>query len=346
MSRGSPPLRFLTLVIGGWACGRALFLAPAWLAEPVEAAGAPSVHQAAPLPRENGAQPESRSSGEQPREVSESAVEPLSTAPIRPEPTRRLVQAVVQRPSTPLQTNEGLELALMPPLASAAAPVHPPLLEKPRVKGPGRWSFSGWAYVRRGEVPSLVAGGSLGGSQVGGRLRYRLNDDAARPLALSTRFYMPAKRKEGAEAALGLDWRPSKRLPIHLLAERRQALGREGRSAFGLTAYGGLDDVALGRFRLSAYGQTGVVGTRSRDLFADGAVRLSLPTNEVGRLKIGLGAWAAAQPGVSRIDVGPQASVRLPTASGSITLFADWRFRAAGDARPGSGPSLTVATDF
>jgi hypothetical protein len=210
----------------------------------------------------------------------------------------------------------------------------------PRASLPSRWSVSAWAFVRPGGASTLAPGGTLGGSQAGARLQYRVGSG----LALSARLYSPARRPRGAEAAAGIDWQPSPRLPIHLLAERRQALGDEGRSAFGLTAYGGLDDVRLGRLRIDAYAQAGVVGARSRDLFADGAARLSLP---VGRsAKVGLGAWGAAQPGVERLDVGPQASVRLPVAGRSVTVAADWRFRIAGGARPGSGPSLTLAADF
>jgi hypothetical protein len=151
------------------------------------------------------------------------------------------------------------------------------------------------------------------------------------------------RRTAGAEAALGVDWQPSRRLPLHLLAERRQRLGREGRSAFGLTLYGGVGDASVGRLRIDGYAQAGLVGARSLDAFADGALRLSLP---LGRARLGAGAWAAAQPGVSRFDLGPQASLRLPVAGRTITVAADWRQRLAGNARPGSGPTVTFATDF
>lgn len=60
-------------------------------------------------------------------------------------------------------------------------------------------------------------------------------------------------------------------------------------------------------------------------------------------MKAGAGAWGAAQSGVTRLDVGPQASVRFPA---NLTLAADWRFRVAGDAAPASGPTLTLSTDF
>jgi hypothetical protein len=186
----------------------------------------------------------------------------------------------------------------------------------------------------------------LGGSQAGARLTYRLKAISARPLLLSARASMPIDPRDGAEAAIGLDWRPVKSLPLHLLAERRQALGKEGRSALSLTAYGGVSEAPLGPLRIDAYAQAGVVGARSGDLFGDGALRISLPVDGEGRLKLGAGAWAAAQPGISRVDIGPQASLRLPVAGRSVTVALDWRLRIAGEARPGSGPALTLATDF
>lgn len=143
---------------------------------------------------------------------------------------------------------------------------------------------------------------------------------------------------------MGVSWKPSRRLPVHILAERRQALGGEGRSAFAVTAYGGVGDAPLGPFRVDAYAQAGLVGARSLDPFGDGSVRLSLPLGE--RARLGAGAWAAAQPGLSRLDLGPQASLSLPVAGRAVTVAADWRMRVAGNAHPGSGPTVTLGTDF
>ena len=162
-------------------------------------------------------------------------------------------------------------------------------------------------------------------------------------MALSARVYAPLDDRRGAEGAVGLDWKPLPRVPVRLLAERRQALGRDGRSAFSLTLYGGVDAAPAGPLRLDAYAQAGAVGARRRDLFADGAARLTVA---VGPLRIGGGAWAAAQPGVSRLDAGPHADVRLRAGRGTLALSADWRFRLAGRASPGSGPALTLSTGF
>ena len=204
----------------------------------------------------------------------------------------------------------------------------------------GRWSASAWVFGRGQGTATLAPGGTLGGSQAGGRITYRLNRNPARPLALSLRGYAPLDALGGAEVAAGLDLKPLARVPLNLLVERRLALGGDGRSAFSVTGYGGISDVRAGPLRIDAYGQGGVVGARSRDLFADGSARLSLP---LGGLKIGAGAWGALQPGVSRVDVGPQASIGLP---GNLTVSADWRQRVSGNAAPASGPTLTLSTDF
>jgi hypothetical protein len=211
---------------------------------------------------------------------------------------------------------------------------------QPSPRRASRWSGSAWVHLRSGGTAVLIPGGTLGGSQAGLRINYRLSPG----LAVSGRLYMPLDRPQGAEVAAGLDWRPLPGVPVHLLAERRQRVGPEGRSDFALTAYGGVSERRLARgLRLDAYGQVGVVGLRALDLFADGAARIGV---RLGPLDVGGGVWGAAQPGVSRLDVGPQASVRLPVAGASLRLSADWRFRVAGDAAPASGPALTLATDF
>jgi hypothetical protein len=204
-----------------------------------------------------------------------------------------------------------------------------------------RWTLSTWAFVRRGTGPQLATGGTLGGSQIGARATYQVGER----LALSARLYAPLNQANGAEAALGVEIEPIAAVPLRLLAERRQAVGTSGRSAFAILAHGGIAErPVLGPVRLDAYAQAGVVGVLSRDGFVDGAVRLGIPLND--RATLGVGAWAAAQPGIARVDLGPHASYRFPLVGGTARISAEWRMRIAGDARPGSGPALTLATDF
>jgi hypothetical protein len=215
------------------------------------------------------------------------------------------------------------------------------------LKAASRWSASAWTFVRRGEATQLTPGGTLGGSQAGARITYRLGSVADGPVSLSARAYSPLKNARGAEAALGVEWQPVPVLPVRLLAERRQAIGKEARSAFSLMAYGGISERGIvGPVKMDLYAQAGVVGGRSRDLFVDGSLSIGVPIDAGERLKVGIGAWGAAQPGVSRLDVGPQLTVKLPVEGRNIRLSADWRLRVAGDAAPGSGPAFTLSTDF
>jgi hypothetical protein len=208
---------------------------------------------------------------------------------------------------------------------------------------PRRWSGSAWLLARRDGGAALAPGGTLGDSQAGARLLYRLNDDAARPLVLSVRAYLPLRSTTGAEAAAGIDWRPVRGVPIHVLAERRQRLGRGGRSAFALSAYGGGSAVFGRAWRIDGYAQAGIVGTRSRAAYVDGSMRLS---RALGPVEIGGGVWGAAQPGASRLDVGPQLAVPIMVGHAALRVSAEYRFRVAGDARPASGPAITLGVDF
>jgi hypothetical protein len=327
VTRLPPPLRFLAAVIGGWACVRAALLAPAWWP--------------APLAAEPVAEPRLRSRAvPHPPPPARPVLIAVSAAPPPPAVLRtKAVRAAAAAAPAPTELPAGPPSALLTAPQAREAPVAPAPFPSwpPPPEPPARWSVSAWSFVRRGDGAALATGGTLGGSQAGIRATYRL----AGALAASARVASPLGRPRGAEAALGLDWRLPGRVPLHLLAERRQKLGREGRSAFGITLYGGADDIRLGPLRLDAYGQAGAVGARRRDLFADGAARLSLP---LGRLKLGIGAWAAAQPGAARVDIGPQLALPLP--GRGVTLAVDWRRRIAGQAAPGSGPALTVAAGF
>jgi hypothetical protein len=229
---------------------------------------------------------------------------------------------------------------MLPPARTALLDPIQPLAPPTAAAADRRWSASTWALLRRQrDGRSLAPAGTLGGSQAGVRLLYRVGDG----LALSARAYVPLRRPKGAEAAAGLEWRPASAIPVAILAERRQALGREGRSAFSVLVHGGASRALPGGLRLDAYAQTGIVGVRSRDTFLDVSARVAA---RLGPVEVGAGAWGAAQPGASRLDVGPSLSYRLPVAHANLRLEADWRFRLAGDAAPGSGPALTLAADF
>lgn len=216
-----------------------------------------------------------------------------------------------------------------------AAPVSPRL---------DRISLTTWAMLR--QIPagtalpddSLASGGTLGGSQAGARLAYAFN----RALAASLRMTSNVGGENGAEVALGMRWTPLRSLPVAITAERRQRIGKAGRSAFALFAEGGVYDRPMPlKFALVAYAQAGVVGFRRSDLFADGAMTFTRPVWR--RFSAGAGVWGGVQPGVYRFDAGPRVSLRIGR---SMRVHLDYRQRIAGNAAPGSGPAVTIAGDF
>jgi hypothetical protein len=206
-----------------------------------------------------------------------------------------------------------------------------------------RWSGGLFAIARPSGSGGGLGSSQLGGSQVGARIAYSL--DAARRLALVGRVATPLEGR-GREAALGIEWRPPS-MPIRLFAEQRVALdGGRGGPSVGVIA--GVDR-PLGRgFRLEAYGQAGAIKRDRAEGFADGAARVTRRVAAIGpaTLDLGAGAWGGAQRGAERFDVGPTLGLAAPIAGRTLRLTMDWRERVVGDARPGSGPALSLGTDF
>lgn len=233
-----------------------------------------------------------------------------------------------------------------PLLAQPPGPERPVLLT-PVIASrsvPRRWRVSSWALWRPGDAgPTSFGAGTLGGAQAGMRGTWDIAPDRLPRVAVAARL-SSSLRRPGAEAAIGVEWQPVAAVPVRVLAERRQRVSGDGRSAFALLAHGGMSDVALPlRFDLDAYGAAGVVGARRRDLFAEGAVTATRP---IGPLKAGAGAWGGAQPGVARLDVGPTFALPLKLGPVNSRLSLDYRVRVAGEASPGSGPALTLGADF
>ncbi len=201
-----------------------------------------------------------------------------------------------------------------------------------------------WAMLRGrqgviGAPNSLASGGTLGGSQAGARLFYNFSP----ALAVVLRSSSDVGRR-GGEVAAGIRYRPIRTLPVWLTAERRQALGRYGggRSDFAMFAEGGVyDQPGPWGFLIDGYAQAGVVGLRTHDLFADGGLTLTKPVYD--RFSAGLGVWGGVQPGLYRIDAGPRITMRVRR---NVKVHLDWRQRLSGNAKPGSGPAVTLAADF
>lgn len=256
-----------------------------------------------------------------------------------PPPFASVAQIVAPMP-TASPSVEPITLATRSP--PAVASLSPPGPERPYRAN--AFSLSAWSIMRGDGGAGLAAAGQLGGSQAGVRARYSLSPS----LALAARVSGPLRSSLGKEAAIALDWQPVRGLPVTLSIERRIGLDRGGRDAFAVGASGGFQARLPLKLGIDGYGQAGMVGLDRRDLYADGALRVERTIISADRSRIGVGAgiWAGAQPGVSRVDIGPQLVVHLPVASGGLRIGAEWRQRIAGNARPGSGPSVTLGADF
>lgn len=333
------PLRFLALTLCGWTGLRTVMLWPTPpIAEPLGnrshqatarpaavAARAPVLIElaaiarpAVPIPAAWVAVP--------PR----FALAPTHSAHAMPYPAP-------SRPSPAPDAAEPAGQALTPPPPTVPTPylVLPP---SPATPSPSRFAGSAWFVVRQGVGDSL-AFGQLGASQGGVRVTYRLR----RGLALASRISAPLHGR-GREAAIGIDWQPT-RWPVHLLAEQRVDLETGGTRPAVEAVAAASTALPLG-LALDAYGQAGAVAGRGG--FVDGAAHLSRSIVDLGaaRLDAGAGVWGGAQRGAERLDVGPSVGITIPAALGGVRLSLDYRLRITGRAAPGSGPALTLGTNF
>ncbi len=208
-------------------------------------------------------------------------------------------------------------------------------------RGFDRIQLSTWAMLRAMPGEAGLAGtGTLGGSQAGARLLWRFNPH----LAASLRTSAPVNSRRGGEAALGLRYQPFASIPVAVTAERRKAFGQygAGRNAFAVFAEGGLYGQSMPwNSSLDTYLQAGIVGAKSRDWFVDGQAAVTRPVWR--NLSAGVGVWGGAQPGLSRLDIGPRVSMRVGS---RMRVHFDYRHKLVGNAEPGSGAVATIAGDF
>ena len=346
MTGPARPLRFVALTLLLWTAARAVFL---W---PVGAPEAPPVHLAAAqavAPASPAVTPGISVALTTAFERRPAIVPPLhALAAESPVPEVRTAPAHAPAPSAPPPAPAAPYRALLA-FAVAEGPGLVPLARPPPARDAHRLSGYGWAFVRAPNGGSgLAQSGQLGGSQAGMRLDYAIGPDPARGLRLSARVSAPLEGK-GHEAAIGIGWKPGGDIPVTLTVERRIGLDRAGRDAFAAGVAGGIGAVPLpADFRLDAYGQAGVVGMKRRDAYVDGAASALRPVlaRKTVSVSAGAGLWGAAQPGVSRLDIGPRLRVAIDLGGASIGAAIDWRQRIAGHASPRSGLAVTLDGSF
>ena len=221
-----------------------------------------------------------------------------------------------------------------------------------------RWSLDGWALWRGNSASEATIAGprpSYGASQAGAVLRYSLAPASDHEPAAFLRATRALVTEGETELAAGLSAKPAARLPLRAHAEIRttvRARSTEIRPAVFLTTQ--IAPIRLpGKTKATLYAQGGYVGGDFATPFADGQARVDrsvahfdLGKASAGEVRIGAGAWGGAQKGAARLDVGPSATITLESAPVPASLSLDYRVRVAGDAEPGSGLAVTLATSF
>lgn len=238
-----------------------------------------------------------------------------------------------------------------PPVETDRAPAPAPFKDDPR------WSGDNWLLMRAGSGAAAQAPGaaSYGASQAGAVVRYRLGrgdlQESYGYLRTSLAINAPGRDKE---IALGFGFRPLARVPLRVLAEARlqdtKASPMQVRPVATVITELPPQALPLG-LRAEAYAQAGYAGGRGATAFYDAQAMIDRAVPGIAGksrdLRVGAGAWSGGQEGAVRLDIGPRASFRLDLGDATPARIAfDWRFRVAGNARPGSGPALTVASSF
>ena len=216
------------------------------------------------------------------------------------------------------------------------------------------WSGEVFSLLRDPGTPGSVGPAAqplLGGGQSGASIAYAFAPLARRPVSLTARINSATGGGNGADpastqAAVGLRWQVVPAMSLY--AERLIAIGADARNDWQMRVAGG-GNGQRGRLRWNGYGEAGVIA--SGDVFAGaqgfGGMRvLRVKGSDV---LAGAGAWGSYQtgtPDASAFDLGPSVATRLPLGRWSLDMSADYRFRVAGNALPGSGPALTIATQF
>ncbi|OYX47470.1 MAG: hypothetical protein B7Y87_00980 [Sphingomonadales bacterium 32-64-22] len=236
-------------------------------------------------------------------------------------------------------------------LASAAAMADPVFAPMP--SAPSRWLASSWLFWRDDGQSGRQAATTpnYGRSQAGAVLAYQLAPESMHRPQGYVRATTALEGPRESDLAAGLSARPLPDVPVRLAAEARLSL-RDGANELRPAAFVVTE---LAPFVLPAqmagevYAQAGWVGGDFATGFVDAQMRLTraLTQSRDFALSAGGGAWAGAQKGTRRVDVGPSINASFRVGDKVYgRLSADYRMRVAGNAAPASGPALTLSAGF
>lgn len=235
--------------------------------------------------------------------------------------------------------------------ANPAQLLQSPLLYSIRSNTQRRFSAYAYSFIRPGalETGALVsAAPQYGGGQSGVIATYRLVGGVRRNVSLLGRVSLAHGAQEAPEFSTGLRIKPLSNIPVTLSAEHRLLANQKDVTA--LYAAGSIEDIKLpAQFMAQSYAQAGIILGRQSNQFYDAGMRIdrAVIKTAIGQINVGIGGWTGGQRGGGRLDIGP--ALRAEVTVGSmprINITADWRFRVAGNAKPDSGPAITISTGF
>jgi hypothetical protein len=265
----------------------------------------------------------------------------LTGAAIRPAKQIQDARAAqIDLPDTDIQAGGEVE--------DAAEDLFMPMTGGPPSQGvSARKALSGSAWLFWRQDSSGTASGTeaptLGGSQTGFRLSQPLASGSIVTVGATARISAPIGAKRGKDVSLGAELRPTGSA-LRLLLERRTALDTGSQSGWSaIVTHGAERPIPRVKLKLITYAEAGTIFRKRADPFAFATLQIVRPIRTT--FDIGIRATGDVQRGANRADAGPVFSLKLQSQP-TVTMSADWRFRLLGNARPASGPSVTIATSF
>ena len=216
-----------------------------------------------------------------------------------------------------------------------------------------RWSGEAYTLLRDSGTVGLGINPVLGGGQSSASIAYTPIPLAKRPVYAVVRtttantggFGASSAGAASSQIAAGVRWQAFPWASVS--AERLFAVQHSGRSAWTVRLAGGAAR-RVGPVLADAYAEAGVVGFRHGDPFASLQGRAVVPfAVSAFRVEPGFALWSGIQSAgttVDRVDLGPTLAVAWDR--WHVRASADYRFKVAGNAQPGSGPAVTVAGAF
>ncbi|WP_417620158.1 hypothetical protein [Parasphingorhabdus sp.] len=227
-------------------------------------------------------------------------------------------------------------------------------------KKPHRNGLQGylWFFARQGtngthlgairEGPT-ISNGQYGGSQAGAILSYPIRTRPESELSVYGRMTAALTPLAQEEVAFGASMHLVRDLPVALHVEQRLDVNSGGNRGTAFYVAGGTGpDQIVADIALETYVQGGYILGKNETYFFDASATLqrSIVESSANTISIGPGMWIGGQRKLTRMDVGPRADIRVPIAATTARIAVDWRARIAGDARPGSGLTITMSTSF